>query len=103
MEAGLLGTHREVPNVLEHVGRGFRSSLGILEAMRQDSLRAHNCRVHEPDVSDDNHVGSDHDEPTRHAINPDDEAVELPLLGRDACFVAGEDAFLLEIRRGARR
>ena len=100
MEAGLPGTHREVPNVLEHVGRGFRSPLGILEAMRQDSLRAHNCRVYEPDASDDNHVGSDHDEPTRYAINPDDEAVALPLLS-DTALIVSEDA-ILESRGGTR-
>lgn len=70
--------------------------------MRQDSLRTHNCRVHEPAASDDNHVGSDHDEPTHPAINPDDEAIELPLLSRDACFVASEDA-ILESRGGTHR
>ncbi|WP_238709593.1 hypothetical protein [Natronorubrum halophilum] len=40
-----------------------------------------------------------HDQP---AINPDDEAIELPLLSDNALFVVSEDAFL-EIRRGARR
>lgn len=29
MEAGLSGTRRELPDVLQHAGRGFRSSQGI--------------------------------------------------------------------------
>ncbi|WP_436346738.1 hypothetical protein [Natronorubrum sp. FCH18a] len=70
--------------------------------MRQDSLRTHNCRVHEPDASDDNHVGSDHDEHNHPAINPDDEAIALAFLNRDARFVAGEDA-ILESRGGTHR
>ncbi|GAB7020957.1 hypothetical protein JCM18750_38190 [Halostagnicola bangensis] len=106
-------------DVLSHVGAvSIRPpNQGHSETMRKDSPRAHNCRAHEPDVSDSNHdqhttsddtTQNTHPHPTtrtKDSTSPPNPPKQFPAktpkhhttARYDEIIVADDDAILFEL------